>query len=70
MAIGDEHHYANGNSYIVTEMGPMITWHCQDCGNPAAASLEYTGTVRCSACWPKFHGIERTKKGTLHHERA
>jgi hypothetical protein len=57
MAVGDEHRYSDGRVYVETEWGPNIWWTCTDCGAPAAACFEYTGVVRCSGCWPKFHGI-------------
>jgi len=57
MAVGDEHRYSDGRIYVETEWGPNIWWTCADCGAPAAACFEYTGVVRCSGCWPKFHGI-------------
>lgn len=61
--IGDVHHYANGTSYIETEVGPMVQVTCDDCGAPAAAALEYTGVVRCSKCWPIFHGLVKVNAG-------
>jgi hypothetical protein len=62
MAVGDTYYYANGNSYIQTDSGPMVMFTCDDCGRPAAASLDYVGRVRCSACWPMFHGLVKIKK--------
>lgn len=61
MAVGDEYHYSDGRSYVETEHGPNIWWTCRDCGKPAAACFDYTGVVRCSACWPKFHGADQEK---------
>lgn len=57
MTVGDRHTFSDGTSYYETEMGPMITWECDECGEPAAAALEYRGVVRCSACWPRYHGL-------------
>ena len=56
--IGDIHSYENGNTYVETEMGPMITWHCDICGKPAAAAIEYRGPVKCVACWRAFHQLD------------
>lgn len=55
MPVGDEYRYANGNTYIETESGPLFMWECRECGKPAAASFEYTGTVRCGGCWRRRH---------------
>lgn len=55
MSVGDEHRYANGNTYIETESGPLFLWQCQECGRDAAASFEYRGIVRCGGCWRKRH---------------
>ncbi len=57
MAVGDEHSYGDGRMYVETVSGPMVWFHCEDCGKPAAVCLEYTGKVRCSGCWPMFHGL-------------
>ena len=71
MAVGDEYRYSNGNTYVVTDAGPVVMWRCDDCGAPAATCFEYTGIVRCSGCWPKFHGIGiNNKKGAIAHGRA
>lgn len=32
---------------------------CADCGGHALVDAQYEGTVRCSACWTKFHGAGR-----------
>ena len=58
MAVGDEHSYSDGRVYVETEHGPNIWWTCADCGAPAAACFDYGGVVRCSGCWPKFHGVD------------
>lgn len=59
MAAGDEHRYGNGTIYIETDHGPNIWWTCDDCGAPAATCLDWQGAVRCSGCWPKFHGLDK-----------
>ena len=63
MTAGDVHYREDGSFYIETEAGPMVTVICHDCGAPAAAALEYIGAVRCSACWPKFHGLGGVSRG-------
>lgn len=57
MAVGDTYYYSSGRPYVQTEGGPCFTWECSDCGGPAIAAFEYTGTVRCGACWVKYHGL-------------
>lgn len=59
MAAGDVHHHADGREWIETESGPLVMVTCDDCGRPAAAALEYRGRVRCSACWPRFHKLDK-----------
>lgn len=57
MVAGD-YHVVGGNGYYETEMGPLVTVTCDDCGRSAAASIEYIGPVRCVACWRWVHGLD------------
>jgi hypothetical protein len=51
MAVGDQHQYANGNTYIETDAGPIVLTQCFVCGGSASADLECkVSAVRCSGC--------------------
>ena len=57
MVAGD-YHVVDGKGFFETEMGPMVTVTCDDCGRPAAASIEYVGPVRCGGCWRLVHNLD------------
>ena len=51
MAVGDQHQYANGNTYVETDAGPIVLTTCFLCGGAASADLECrVSAVRCSGC--------------------
>lgn len=51
MAVGDQYQYANGNTYIQTDAGPIVLTTCFLCGGSASADLECkVSAVRCSGC--------------------
>ena len=58
MAVGDVHRYANGNTYVETDAGPIVLTECFLCGNSASANLECkVSAVRCSGCLAKEHQL-------------
>lgn len=51
VSVGDEFRYLNGNTYVITDAGPIVLTQCALCGTAASADLYYPASkVRCSGC--------------------
>ncbi len=58
MAVGDEHVYADGYSFIETDGGPNVWGSCYLCGAPAACCLDtMVSKVRCGRCHASAHEL-------------